>query len=402
MRCHRIAITLLLLLYWSAPAVGQSTPPEEQPILTFVVLTDAHVLDDGYKQPMDSRFRILGEDWKALHWAVRDINDMVRADQPIDFVVFDGDMGLQNVEFGKDCGAVPLDLDLESVPAIQSQWATKQIALELNTLAVNTIYFVPGNNDLVKEAVTDAPRHGCFVKLLQSELSSFSPPSPVRVMELGTRNAVSLNGIRLAGLNSASFKALTNYQRDCPAAGNGCPALEIASLQALVKPSSHEPLLLFTHVPDLKDPYRKTPAWDITAGVRTSWEKFACDSTVLGVFAGHFHDSDRTLYGTTTGTRNLTVSPCVAAKTWLAPPLAIKNQTDSKPGARGLLLVKIFKGKKVLVTVHWFDNLYTPVPPRAACNRGLLWIAFSSLAILLLFALFVAMLRRAGQSSPGP
>src|SRR5258706_6756000 len=396
----QVAITLSFLWYWgTAGSIGQTTSSEDQPLLTFVVFTDAHVFDDGWKQALDSRFRYISDDWRALHWAVGEINDLVRADERIDFVVYDGDLGLQNVDLEKDCKVAPLGLDVESVPVIPSTWAVRQIALELNTLAVNTIYFVPGNNDLVNEAVTDAFRHGCFIKLLQSELASFSPPSPVRVTALGARNSATVNGIQVAGLNSASFKVLKNYQRDCPAGGEGCPTWEIASLQTLIGTSSHLQLLLFTHVPDLKDPYRKAPAWDVPAGVRTSWEKFACNPSVLAIFAGHFHDADRNSYGTTSGTRNLTVSGCVAAKTWVTPPLALKNQSDSKPGARGLLLVKVFKGGRIAVTVHWFDNPNTATLPKAASNRTLLWILCSVFTIVLVFTLFVVMVRRAASSS---
>ena len=396
----RVSTTLILLCpFGITMSVAQSRPSDEQPIITFVQLTDAHVFDDGWKQPLDTGYRAVGDDWAGLHWAVQEINELVRADEHIDFVVYTGDLGLQNVELEKDCNVAPVGTDLRGLPAIQKHWAVGQLARELNTLAVNTVYFVPGNNDLFKEAVTDSPRHGCFLNLVQSELASFSPPSPVQLKELKAANPVSVNGIRLAGLNSASFKALTNYQRDCPAAGEGCPVSEMASLQTLIRADSREPILVFTHVPDLKDPYRGDRAWDVTPGVRTTWEGLACDSKVLAIFAGHFHDSDRNFYGTTTGTRNLTVSPCVATKTWVAPPLAIKNQNDRKPGARGLLLVEVFKSGMPVVKVYWFDAPVTPSQPKVVCNRTLLWITYSSFAILLLFALFVAMVRRASRDS---
>jgi len=330
---------------------------EDKPALTFVQITDAHVFDEGYNQKTDSGYKSVGEDWSSLHWAVQRINELIRAGERIDFVVYTGDLGLQNVELDKDCTVVPAKVLLEGLPPIKKEWAVGKIARELNTLAVTSVYFVPGNNDIINEAVTDAARPACFVKLVQTELSSFAPPSPVHITELKSATAVSLNGFRLVGLNSASFKSDDNYKKDCPAAGEGCPEVEMDALQKLVSAWLGDPILIFTHEPDLKDPFRLGPTWKISDPVRAKWKTAACDNKVMGIFAGHFHDSDRNLYGSTTATRNLIVpdSECVAKKTWVAPPLAIKNQTDKDPGARGLLLVKVFKDE-IKSDVYWYES----------------------------------------------
>ena len=330
---------------------------EDKPALTFVQITDAHVFDDGWSLKTDSGYKSVGEDWSSLHWAVGQVNDLIRKGEHIDFVVYTGDLGLQNVELDKDCGAVAIKASIQGLPPIKKDWAVEKIANELNTLAVTTIFFVPGNNDIANEAVTEAARPGCFIQMVQSKLASFTPPSPVHISELQTGTPIHLNGFRLIGLNTASFKKADNYKKDCPSAGYGCPEVGISSLKtAAYEILSREPILLFTHVPDLKDPFRGGPAWDIDGGLRTEWNNAACNKNVLGIFAGHFHDSDRNLYGSTTATRNLIVtgSECVAKKTWVAPPLAIKNQTDQKPGARGLLFVKVFENGEIKVEVHWY------------------------------------------------
>jgi hypothetical protein len=329
---------------------------EDKPALTFVQITDAHVFDDGWNQPADSGYKSVGDDWASLHWAIEQINGMVAVGEHIDFVIYTGDFGLSNVELRENCMVVPTKVDTRGLPSIKNEWAVRKIASELSTLTVNTVYFVPGNNDLSGEAVTDAARPKCFVKLVQSELASLTPPSSVHFTTLRAANAVSLNGFRLVGFNSGSFKDDANYKDDCPLAGEGCPDVEFAALQKAISATSSEPILLFTHIPDLVDPFRKHATWKITDQLRTEWKAAACDKRVTGIFAGHFHDSDRNLYGSITSTINLIVpgSECVAKKTWVTPPLSIKNQIGKNPTARGLSLVKVFKDGTVKDEVHWY------------------------------------------------
>jgi len=225
----------------------------------------------------------------------------------------------------------------------------------------------------------------------------------VKVAELTVRSPILLNQFRVVGFNSASFKKADNYRRFCFTATDGCPEWEVQKLQALKPPDkSGEKMVLFTHVPDLNDPYRKESSWEIPEKVRKMWEPLACDPKVDAIFAGHFHDSDRNLYGNTSGTRNLTVRDCVAQKTWLAPPLAIKNQEGKVPTARGLLLVKLFKTKRPEVHVYWYerpDGSTSLSKTKAQFNSPIFWIILVGLIILLLFGVFVSMIRNAATLS---
>ena len=76
-----------------------ATPPADRPSVTFVHLTDAHIFDDGYKKPTTEALEQIADDRRALDWAIRRINSMVASGVPIDFVVYTGDFGLQNVDF---------------------------------------------------------------------------------------------------------------------------------------------------------------------------------------------------------------------------------------------------------------------------------------------------------------
>jgi hypothetical protein len=126
----------------------------------------------------------------------------------------------------------------------------------------------------------------------------------------------------------------------------------------LARDEQSQPLLLFTHVPDLIDPYRAKPSWQIDVNARRLWEQDACDPKVLAIFAGHFHSADRSLYATNTGTSNLALKKCVADKTWIAPPLAIKVQTKHDIQARGFSIVTIMGGPiaSVKVQADWYSS----------------------------------------------
>ena len=329
---------------------------QDKPALRFVQITDAHVFDDGWKQSTDSGYKSVSDDWSSLHWAVEEINGMVSAGKPIDFVVYAGDLGLSNVELSRDCKLKPTPVDTRGMPPINRDWAVGKIAGELKALTVNNFYFVAGNNDFENEAVTDAHRASCFWGMVQSALSAMS--SPLQIHELKAEAAVLVNGFRLAGLNTGSFKEEANYKSDCPAAGDGCPEVEISSFHKLVSASASEPILLFMHIPELVDPFREKSSWTVSDTVRAEWRSAACDHKVLGIFAGHFHDSDRHWYGSNISTHDLIVpgSECTARKTWVAPPLAIKNQIGKNPTARGLLYVRVFKGGDIKVVADWFGG----------------------------------------------
>ena len=140
LRSLRILFVVVLLCCFSLA--------EDKPALTFVQITDAHVFDDGWNQSADSGYKSVGDDWASLHWAIEQVNGMVAAGEHIDFVVYTGDFGLSNVELRENCLVVPTKVDTRGLPPIKNEWAVRKIAGELSTLTVNTVYFVPGNNDL--------------------------------------------------------------------------------------------------------------------------------------------------------------------------------------------------------------------------------------------------------------
>ncbi|MFL6451821.1 MAG: metallophosphoesterase family protein [Bryobacteraceae bacterium] len=336
------------------------TAPEQH--LTFAQLTDAHLFDEGWGEPPVAEAYSQADNWKALHWSIDRINTLVRGGKQIDFVVYTGDLGLQNVAFSdsKTCLVKPAHVQRELPPTPQEA-ATSKVIAELDRLTVRTIFFVSGNNDPLEEDASDG-RFDCFLLSLQERAQALD--RPLRVQKLGPDHCFALKGFHLLGLNSARFKNAANYQKVCvPRAQVGilqqlldasCPESELGILMEQV--ASGAPTLLFTHVPDLKDPFRQQPAWDLDRRVRREWEVEARRPNVLGIFAGNFHDTSRSLYGSTAGVRALAVDSQVAGKTYLAPPLAIKDQLGRSAAARGFLLVTANRAGIGSTEVQWFGG----------------------------------------------
>jgi hypothetical protein len=359
-----IVLLVVALIVVSCPLVrgGEHNALSPRHSITFVQLTDAHIFDEGWRQATAEALREAADDRTALHWAIQEINHIVSSGTQVDFVAYTGDLGLQNIDFPRAPGCQALPLHLEpGLPPSMLESAVNEVAAEFNQLVVRRVYLVPGNNDLENENVTDR-RYDCFVDLLRSRLRAVR--QPLELVALQADSSIDVNGFQLVGLNTASFKAMRNYDAACSETTRstgrarlreGCPQPQFESLKNLILHGKAGRALLFTHVPDLKDPYRHTPAWDITDSARKVWEDAVCGPSVLGLFAGHFHDSDRALYGAVSGTRHLATSTCIAGKTWIAPPLAVKNQLGKEPPARGFLLATVTDSNVIHAGVHWFS-----------------------------------------------
>lgn len=392
----RIGAVICLLLASAPLAKSQSTAAARS--IHFAQITDAHIFDDGWKDIRETALQEIADNRRALKWSLEEINRQVSSGARIDFVVFTGDLGLQNVVFPPvgDCTGLPVEVIHTGTPPVPFASAVEEVATELNQLSVRKIYWLPGNNDIVNENVVD-PRYECFLTELQNRARSFATPLEIKGLSGGA--IVDAGGVYLTGLNTASFKDQKNYLPVCsgqtgydpkaPLLQAGCPRTQLDLLRQAVKSERNHPLLIFTHVPDLKDPYRKNASWDIRAKDRSVWEALACDSAVAGVFAGHFHDADRTLYGTNVGTNGLALKACVAGKTWVAPPLAGKVQTGKNPQARGLLLATVTASGMVQVEVKWLPTALPsprstdqPAEPREDCwCKKWVWIGIVALLL---------------------
>ena len=355
---HLVLFLILVGVAGTAARSFRSTGSEQQ--VTFAQLTDAHLFDRGGKQQAPANADNAPDNWDALHWSIDRINSLAKGGKHIDFVVYTGDLGLQNVTFPDSKACLVKAVHLEAgLPPTREESGANQLIAELDRLAVRNIFFVSGNNDPLEEDTTDG-RFECFLLALQERAQWLD--RPLRIQRLGPDHCFSLKGFHLLGLNSASFQKPAHDQDVCvPRVQTGlvqqlldgsCPETQVGVLREQVETGA--PTLLFTHVPDLKDPVRQRPAWDLDPRVRREWEAGAHSPHVLGIFAGHFQDPNGGLYGNNVGVRALAVELHVAAKTYLAPPLAIKDQSGSQTPARGFLLVTANPTGISHTEVQWF------------------------------------------------
>jgi Calcineurin-like phosphoesterase len=363
--------------------------------VTFVQWTDPHVFDAGKGRNAEGVREEELDNWAAFHWAVLETNRLALVEhRNIDFVVITGDFGLENVRLPDEQeGTVKSntvcanrkagdDGPIERVPLAE---AAAETARELNASLIKRIYLVPGNNDLCLEDPEDLRRWAQFVLALQKDLQGLHDakaeslnhgseaeskavdiPAKIEVEDLtdsvarlydgtgrsGGKKDASIvamfsnapppqhlapqviNGIQMLGLNSAFFKRTQkSFAPDVSA--------ELDWVGKQIQPGGS--YLIFTHIPDLKDPYRLDKSWNIPPDVyNENWKKNVLErSEVLGIFAGHFHTPQRELYPQNFA--SLKPDETTTTKFWVAPPLAEKYQWQVPPEktARGILLVSV-------------------------------------------------------------
>src|SRR5579875_3498373 len=147
-------------------AVAGAQAQANSKTVRFVQITDAHIFDDGWQQPVADAMRQAADDRDALAWAVGEINAQVARGERVDFVMYSGDLGLQNVDFaGSGCPVAETSLQ-PGLPPFELRGAVDEMAHVLETLTVTQVYFTPGNNDLTDEKVEDAARIDCLVTAL--------------------------------------------------------------------------------------------------------------------------------------------------------------------------------------------------------------------------------------------
>lgn len=398
------------------PVVRIDPPSGLSRRVTFVQMTDPHLFDAGSARHAEGVEEEALDNRAALHWAVLETNRLVLSErQAVDFVVITGDFGLDNVTMppmsglpGGECPQRPAGKE-GPVVAVPLGEAAAEVARALRALVVKKVFLVPGNNDLCQEHPDDLHRWAEFVDAVRTAVAAQTaartqalaesypsgaarapdPPDVVdltyslerlheknhpRISALFTGRpaparvppaAPTVNGVSLLGLNSAFFKLE-------PKVAGQAQRREMDFVRARVGTGGSH--VIFTHIPDLPDPHRgatTTPAkspedassWRMSDEARKIWTELLDRSDVIGVFAGHFHASQRGLYPHDFGYAIPPVRAATAVKTWLAPPLAAKHQWTIPPAkaARGMLLVTVTVNGGVRVSPPGGDGV-TQVP----------------------------------------
>jgi 3',5'-cyclic AMP phosphodiesterase CpdA len=365
-RCGVFSILFLLLCL---PIELRASDPGH---LRFAQVTDMHIFDAGYKCFAPDVQTEYAENLKAFEWAIAEINKENK-EKPIDFVAMTGDLGIENLALpGEAARKLPRPPNSNCNPrtAISNNYGpVSPLTLEqgasattdlLLKLEVPAIYIVPGNNDIRDESRSDLKRYKAFIQALAAKM-------PGRIVDLTENSSASpsgevVNGYRLIGVDSASFKPTDEERNAGPAKAadpiadcdDPHPSSDISVARQkelervrLLMSKSTAPALLFTHVPDLIDPYPprqkndsgtclQRSAWVLNDKAITAWKDVVGSASLVSVFAGHFHSIDANLYG-----RANANAMGSAGNVYVAPPLAMRLQWTSPKPQRGFMLVTV-------------------------------------------------------------
>ncbi len=428
-RTHRYLLILLLCYSVGIPdGLAQDSlqfPFSSSKRVTFVQITDPHLFDAGGARHGEGIEEEALDNRTAFQWSVLETNRLLQSEnRAIDFVVITGDFGLENVQLPEDvparkCGCPKRVADQEGpiVPISLSE-AAEETARDLSALLVKEVFLVPGNNDLCDENPQDLHRWAEFVYAVRKALQQQQdrrrkalevsypkdkaraiPPETPQIVDLTysleklyrdkdprvralyadnkgpgdvPSEAFKVHGISLVGLDSAFFKP--HVDAKVQQATYDASAREIEFVRQQLKPGGS--YLIFTHVPDVTDPYRGSigadqgSSWKLPPDVRKVWhDSILKRSELIAIFSGHFHSASRTIYPHNFDYANLKPDSLASDKIWIAPPLAAKYQTNQPPEriARGMLLVSVAgngasrvsseTGEEVKSSPIWFSTL---------------------------------------------
>jgi len=385
------------ILVFVLGALLPACPAEDK--LRFAQLSDLHLFDAGYNcyEPDATIEHITALD--ALRWSIKRINEENRTSK-LDFLVITGDLGLANLVSadgtppprakpdGTGCNQNTAASDRYGPVAPEKiEMAAVALACLLRPLDVTAIYLVPGNNDVKEDAKLgiedpfDRTTYSLFVNALGKEL-------PGRVRDLSGDAEVRpdapsdvVRGYWLAGLDTASFKpSAVERQGTVASDGLGGPCQDIDPASATAKAREDKlgelaartdkatmKFLVFTHIPDVQDPFRKAKldgdkvvctfpsSWFLNLKAQQSWNRILASQNLIGIFTGHFHTLQMDRYGGP-------FSPASAApgtevrNIFIAPPLSMKNQWSAHYPRRGWMFVKI-TSKGVQTGVRWYTGI---------------------------------------------
>lgn len=117
--------------------------------------------------------------------------------------------------------------------------------------------------------------------------------------------------------------------------------------------------------------------WNVSEQLLDDWQDAINSESLVGVFAGHLHDSHKEIYRRPYAWSS--GSPAAFRKLFLAPPLAVKNQVTSPIQARGFSLVHL-QPDRIESQLFWYASetrVFTPdSDPKSRCERCHFWKGF--------------------------
>jgi hypothetical protein len=379
-------------------AVLSSACSDPRPKVVLVHASDPHLLDG--KRPRQEPLNRA-----AFATMIDTLRRGAAGTMPPRYLVVTGDWGLEVTD--PRYVATPAN----SPAAFDTARARQRFTELVDTVATRIrggpfrrVFFVPGNNDVLLEDARDSawseiPR---FVAAVQEALGSkerfvdltacYHPGQPdLRACYARLDSPYVLVGFpsisfKNAGIDTAEYRMFRGeitgedsvpYPAAMDWREHRQDTLHLRLLRRFqdvlrVATSHGWRALVVTHIPDLDDPFavgqqiagegaparprlaRGREAWNVSDEVARGWRAAVESDQVLGVLAGHFHDSHRGIYYRpyrwSRGERQ--ANPW---KTFVTPPLAIKSQESSPAHARGFTVLTV-QDNAVRRRFHWLSQ----------------------------------------------
>lgn len=386
---HRLPVFILLLL---VSACGDSRQS-----VVLVHTSDPHLLNG--KRPAQE-----GINLRAFVAMMNAVDRGAAGSSTPDYLLITGDLGIEGADprfEGKPPIGGPPANGITGAEAQRARLADA-LARQIKDGPFEHVLFVPGNNDVFMEDAASTSWTGLtrFAQEVQTRLAEKEGKKTFRDLTACYHpGATNLDGCiaRLdtpyvvVGFPSLSFKNALVDTAEYRKYINADTALYRGLMDARIRrhDSLHVELLhrfeqvlgaattrgyrhviVLTHIPDLDDPFfvgremagesapeglrltQGADAWNASPKVFQTWKRVVDGPDVLGVLAGHFHDSHRGVYY-----RPYPWSRSEGRsdrwKTFVTPPLAIKNQESSPIHARGFSVITL-RGDSVRRRLHWY------------------------------------------------
>jgi len=394
------ACSLALALICVVGCEGEDREEHKNSGVWFIHATDPHIFLYT-AQDQDKDKKAVGEkqqqlDEKAWSDMLRHISSLTSDGHPPSFIVLTGDIGVEpcsitSVAPTPDAPAGAQVPTKNCVSSFDKKKRTDQIdhlAELLGQSPIRDIYLVAGNNDIPNEDAADIglTYFNDFVSEVQKKIADGKKDVQLHnltrcYVSSGSHASECIADIPntsycLIGYPSYSFK-----NHDTGAENLDPQEKQFATFISLLDAArkAGKKVLVVSHIPEMDDPFTlaqqryagKSPnraldkdsnnqrdafsAWNVSKKLLDEWEKVLASDAVVGVLAGHLHDSHKEIYRQPYAWSNTSDQSRGFSKLYLAPPLSVKNQDTSPIQARGFSLVHLTTDR-IEPSLYWYNS----------------------------------------------
>ena len=235
-------------------------------------------------------------------------------------------------------------------------------------------------------------------------LVDFRPESKNKTFGKFSPGTYKIGDLLFVGFDNSFFKNNNTFKKFLDGKGNVLPSEEVteythlSTLNELIKKSSAKYAYVFYHIPEVDDPWMVKfssdskakggdnvvskrlreahflspvlakevyphSSWTVADKIRKLWESIVTNKEfktpiVKGLFAGHFHDNQKSVYKNFGWIRTKGYKKEILDKLYISPSISVKNQFEygTKDRARGGQLITINNKGEVTRKLFWLQG----------------------------------------------